>query len=193
MVAKRSTMLPLGTSCPDIELSDGRHRPFSLADVRDAPVLVVAFVCNHCPFVLHIRPELVRFAHGLLDQGGAFVAVNSNSVETHPQDGPEAMATLAEAEGFRFPYLFDRDQSLARSLRAACTPDFFVFDAKRELIYRGRFDASTPGNGVVVTGNELRAAVDAALANEPPVAEQVASIGCNIKWQPGAEPAYSFA
>ena len=189
MVATRSTMLPLGTKMPEATLYDGRRRVWSSAATA-GKVSVVVFMCNHCPFVSHIRPELVRCAHELLDAGGVFVAVNSNSVDTHPQDGPEAMAALAEAEGFRFPYLFDRDQGFAQALKASCTPDFFVFDGDQRLVYRGRFDASTPGNDVPVTGNELREAIQAALAGEQALEEQTPSLGCNIKWAPGREPSY---
>ncbi|HAN30241.1 MAG TPA: thioredoxin family protein [Myxococcales bacterium] len=186
MVATKSTMLALGTAMPEAVLFDGRHHRWSTAEVA-GQVTVIVFMCNHCPFVAHIRRELVRCAHELLDAGGAFVAINSNSVDTHPQDGPGAMAALAESEGFRFPYLFDRDHSFALALSASCTPDFYVFGRDQRLVYRGRFDASTPVNKVPVSGNELRAAIDATLDGRPYDKVQEPSLGCNIKWDPGLD------
>jgi peroxiredoxin len=190
MVETASEMLPLGTVAPDFHLRDVvTERTVSLADLADRPLLLVMFLCNHCPFVVHVRAQLGRVAADYEPQM-ATVAIASNSIDTHPQDGPGPMRELAVAEGWSFPFLFDAAQDVAKAYKAACTPDFFLFDRDRRLVYRGRLDASRPGNDVPVTGNELRAAIDAALAAKPPLSEQRPSIGCNIKWKPGNEPAY---
>lgn len=188
MVKTASTMMPLGTQAPDFSLVSVDGRTVSLSDVADAPALVVMFICNHCPFVKHIASELARFGWEYQARGVAVVAISSNDVAGYPQDSPEQMVHEAEAQGYTFPYLFDETQEVARAYRAACTPDFFVFDGQRRLVYRGQFDASRPGNGLPVTGEDLRRAVEAVLAGEPVEAEQKPSIGCNIKWKPGEEP-----
>jgi len=190
MARTPSTMLPLGTPAPAFELPDYDGRKHALTDFAAAPALLVAFVCNHCPFVQHIRPEFARFAADYLARGLAIVAVNSNDLEAYPQDGPDAMRREAAEFGYRFPYLIDETQDVARAYRAACTPDFFLFDAERRLAYRGQFDDSRPGNGRPVTGADLWAAVDAVLASRPVPGEQFPSLGCNIKWKKGAEPDY---
>ncbi len=187
-----STMLPLHTPLPRLLLPDavtGREVD-AAEEARARKGLLVAFICNHCPFVKHVRKEFVRVAHAALDQGFAVLAVNSNDEEAYPEDGPAAMQQLARDEGWRFPYLFDRTQEVAKSFRAACTPDFFLFDAQLRLAYRGQFDDSRPSNGKPVTGASLRAAIEATGAGVPPAAEQMASVGCNIKWKPGNAPAY---
>ena len=187
MARTPSTMLPLGTKAPDFALPDTvTGNTVRLADLAEAPALLVMFVCNHCPYVIHVREVMVRLAHIAMNRGVAVVAISANDVGTHPQDGPEHMAALAQEEGWRFPYLYDEPQDTARAYHAACTPDFFLFDAKRELVYRGQLDDSRPGNGVPVTGADLAHAVDVCLAGEPPVVAQRASLGCNIKWKPDA-------
>ena len=190
MARTPSTMLPLGTPAPAFTLRDYDGRAHALTDFAAAPALLVAFVCNHCPFVQHIRPEFARFAQEYLARGLAILAVNSNDLEAYPQDGPDAMRREAAEFGYGFPYLIDEAQDVARSYRAACTPDFFLFDAGRRLAYRGQFDDSRPGNGRPVTGADLRAAVDAVLVSRPVPGEQFPSLGCNIKWKKGAEPDY---
>lgn len=190
MALTPSTMLPLGTPLP-VALLQEQLLPvcggsLDAAALADRPVLLL-FLCPHCPFVHHIEPELGRLQR---DYGEriAWIAVNSNSERTHPQDGPSGMAAQAAARGWLFPYLQDREQRLARALQAACTPDPFLFDARHRLAYRGQLDASRPGNGLPVDGRDLRAAIEAVLAGRAPQAQQQPSIGCNIKWHPGQEP-----
>jgi thiol-disulfide isomerase/thioredoxin len=166
-------------------------RAISLSDFEDAPALLVMFICNHCPYVQHVLAELGRLAADYRNRGLAVAAINSNSLETHPQDGPASMKELALAERWPFPFLFDQTQEVAKAYRAACTPDFFLFDAELCLAYRGQLDDSRPGNGIPVTGADLRAAIDAILAGEQIAGEQKPSVGCNIKWKPGNEPDYS--
>ena len=185
-----STMLPLGTKAPSFRLPDTRGEIVALADFAGAPGLLVMFICNHCPYVQHIRTELARFASEYAERGLAIVGINSNDVSNHPEDSPEKMVEEARRFGYRFPYLFDAAQEVAKAHRAACTPDFFLFDRERLLVYRGQFDSSRPGNDVPVTGSDLRAAADAVLAGRPVAGEQKPSIGCNIKWKPGNEPEY---
>jgi peroxiredoxin len=184
MAATESNMLPLGTPAPHFRLPDFNGRIVSLDDFRDAQGLVVAFICNHCPFVRHIRAEFARFAREYQPRGVAVVAINSNDVEAYPQDGPAGMAEEARTAGYSFPYLFDETQQVAKAYQAACTPDLYLFDAARKLVYRGQFDDSRPGRGEP-TGADLRAACDALLAGRPISPEQKPSIGCNIKWKPG--------
>lgn len=191
MAAKESTMLALGTAAPAFSLPDYAGRMHSLADFRDARGLVVAFICNHCPFVKHLRAEFARFARDYQARGLAVVAIVSNDLQTYPQDGPEHMKVEAESLGYCFPYLLDDTQAVAKAYQAACTPDFYLFDGQQKLVYRGQFDASRPNNGKPVTGADLRAACDALLAGKPALAEQWPSIGCNIKWRAGNEPAYA--
>ena len=190
MARTPSTMLALGTSAPDFDLADYDGRRHRLADFAPSPALLVAFICEHCPFVRHVRAEFARFAREYAPRGLAVVAINSNDLEAYPQDGPDAMREEARSLGYVFPYLIDAQQDAARAYRAACTPDFFLFDASRRLVYRGQFDDSRPGNGRPVTGADLRRAVDAVLAGRPVDPEQFPSLGCNIKWKPGGEPDY---
>ena len=190
MAETPSTMLPLGTRAPDFRLPDPRGEIVSRSDFAAAPGLLVMFICNHCPFVKHIRTDLARFAAEYMERGLAVVAISSNDVASYPDDGPAKMAEEAARFGYRFPYLYDETQDVAKAYRAACTPDFFLFDRDRKLVYRGQFDASRPGNGIPVTGADLRAASDAVLTGQPVPAEQRPSIGCNIKWKSGAQPDY---
>jgi peroxiredoxin len=191
MVMTPSTMLPLGTRAPDFSLPDTTTgETVSLSDLKEARVLLVIFLCNHCPFVKHIRSQLAALATEYQKRGVAIVGISSNDVETYPDDSPEAMAREAREVGYTFPYLYDATQEVAKAYRAACTPDFFVFDAERNLVYRGQLDSSRPGNDVPVTGSDLRAALDAALESRPAREEQRPSVGCNIKWKPGNEPDY---
>jgi peroxiredoxin len=191
MALTPSTMLPLGTPAPDFSLTDTvSGRPVSLADFNDRHALLVAFICNHCPYVKHIADGFAAFVREYQDKGLAVVAISANDPGHRKEDGPEFMAEEAKQRGYVFPYLFDDEQRVAKAYRAACTPDFFLFDAERRLVYRGQFDDSRPGNDRPVTGRDMRAAVDAALAGAPVPAEQVPSIGCNIKWKPGNEPDY---
>lgn len=185
MVATPSAMLPLGTPAPDFSLPDPRSgETVGLADVSGQRGLVVAFVCNHCPFVKNIVPAFVAKAREFQGQGVGVVAISSNDVENYPDDAPEKMASLAEREGFPFPYLYDGTQEVARAYQAACTPDFFLFDEGRKLVYRGQFDPSRPDNGVEPDGRDLDRAVRALLRGETvPEEEQTPSMGCNIKWK----------
>lgn len=191
MAATASTMLPLGTPAPDFSLPDTEGNRISLADFKQAPALLVIFMCNHCPFVKHILSDLVALAKEYQEKGVAIVGINSNDVDKFPQDSPEMMAQNAKEAGFTFPYLYDETQEVAKAYKAACTPDFFLFDADRKLVYRGQMDDSRPGNNEPVTGADLRAALDAVLEGGPVPAEQKPSMGCNIKWKPGREPNYS--
>jgi peroxiredoxin len=188
MVAVNSTMLPLGTPAPPFELPDPDGRVWRLEDLAAGKPTVVVFLSNHCPFVHHIAAELGEVSARLMAAGAAVVGVMSNDVENHPDDAPGHMARCATEWGWAFPYLYDEDQAVATAYRAACTPDFFVFDAAGRLAYRGQFDDSRPGNDVEVTGADLEAAVEALLSGSRPADEQRPSIGCNIKWKPGAEP-----
>jgi len=190
MVETASTMLPLGTRAPDFALPDTKGRTVSLGDFAEAPVLLVSFLCNHCPFVKHVRNQLAALVKEYQAKGVAVVGINSNDVENYPADSPENMAKEARAAGYTFPYLYDETQEVAKAYHAACTPDFFVFDRDRRLFYRGQMDDSRPGNNIPLTGKDLRAALDAALAGRPAPAEQKPSLGCNIKWKPGNEPDY---
>jgi peroxiredoxin len=182
-------MLPLGTEAPDFELPDGTGRLWSRAAlVEGAPVTVVAFLSNHCPYVRHIARELGLVAGRFARKGVAVVGVMPNDVEGHPDEAPTEMVRFARSVGWDFPYLYDEAQDAARAYRAACTPDFYLFDGASRLVYRGEFDASRPSNDVPVTGRDLRAAVDAVLAGHRPSDAQRPSIGCSIKWKPGTEP-----
>jgi peroxiredoxin len=183
-------MLPLGTKAPDFRLPDTTGKNISLKDLQGAPALVVVFMCNHCPYVKHIRSGLAQIARDYLPRGVAMVGINSNDVSNYPADSPGKMAEEARAAGYLFPYLYDETQAVAKAYRAACTPDIYLFDKDQRLIYRGQLDDSRPGNGIPVTGNDLRAAVDATLAGKDVSPQQKASIGCNIKWKPGNEPDY---
>jgi peroxiredoxin len=191
MAATASTMLPLGTEAPAFSLPDTKGKLVSAKDLKDAPALLVVFMCNHCPFVKHILDGLVGLIKDYQAKGVAAVGISSNDVADYPDDRPELMAKLAKQKGFTFPYLYDETQDVAKAYHAACTPDFFLFDKQRKLVYRGQMDDSRPGNGTPVTGRDLRAALDATLEGKPVPAQQKPSIGCNIKWKPGAEPAYA--
>ncbi|MEL7186211.1 MAG: thioredoxin family protein [Pseudomonadota bacterium] len=188
MAAVESQMLPLGTEAPRFSLPDPDGNTHSLSD--GAAATLVMFICNHCPFVKHVREELARLGNDYGAKGVAIFAINSNDVATHPGDSPENMKAEAERWGYTFPYLFDEDQSVAKQYKAACTPDFFVFDGDSRLAYRGQLDGSRPSNGIAVDGADVRAALDAVLEGQQPDADQVPSIGCNIKWRPGNEPDY---
>lgn len=190
MVKAASTMLPLGTRAPDFRLPNVDGSEVARADLAAAPASVVMFLCNHCPFVVHIRDAVVQFAKDAMHQGVAVVAINSNDVEAYPDDSPEAMRAEADRYGFTFPYLYDESQSVAKAFRAACTPEFYLFDGQQKLVYRGRFDGSGPRNDLAVTGAELRAAVDAVLSGTTVGDHQSPSVGCNIKWKPGNQPDY---
>ena len=190
MAQTESTMATLGMPAPDFALPDTGGRTVVLGDFADAPGLLVVFMCNHCPFVRHLREELARSVRRYQEKGLAVVGISSNDVEAFPQDGPELMAREVEELGYSFPYLFDEIQSVAKAYTAACTPDFFLFDNERRLVYRGQFDGSRPGNDVPVTGADLGAAVEALLEGSPVSPDQRPSIGCNIKWKAGNEPHY---
>ncbi len=167
MVKTASTMLPLGSRAPQFSLPNVDGKMVSLSDFEDAPALLVVFMCNHCPFVVHIQGELAKFASEYQQQGVAIVGISSNNVAGYPQDGPEQMKTEAKKHGYTFAYLYDESQSVAQEYHAACTPDFFLFDKDRRLVYRGQFDESRPGSGIPVTGSDLRQACDALLAGQP--------------------------
>ncbi len=190
MVKTPSTMLPLGTPAPDFSLPKPNGNTVSLSNFAEAPVLLVAFICNHCPFVKHIAHEFSSLAKEYQAKGVAVVAINANDVENYPDDSTAKMSEEIETRGYTFPYLLDQTQEVAKAYRAACTPDFYVFDTERRLVYRGQMDDARPGNDIPVTGADLRAALDAALAGLNPPNEQRPSIGCNIKWKPGNEPEY---
>jgi len=193
MAATPSAMVPLGTPLPDFSLPDTNGRMVGPADFKDKPALLVMFICNHCPFVKHLREGIASFARDMQPRGLGIIAINSNDAAKYPEDSPENMRREVAAAGYSFPYLFDETQQVAKSFRAACTPDFFLYDRDRKLFYRGQFDDSRPskyvdGRIVPVTGKDLRAAVEAVLAGKPPPQPQTPSLGCNIKWKPGNEP-----
>ena len=191
MVRVPSTMLPLGTPAPDFRLDEpATGRTVARSDFDAAPALLVVFLSNHCPFVKHIADALGTFGREYGAKGLAMVGVNANDVANHPEDSPERMKDEVALRGYTFPYLFDETQEVARAYQAACTPDFFLFDGERKLVYRGQFDASRPGNYEPITGRDLRKACDAVLAGELVSADQTPSIGCNIKWKQGNEPAW---
>jgi peroxiredoxin len=188
MVATASKMLDLGTPAPEFDLPDPAGARHALGDFAGAPALLVAFICNHCPYVKLIKPALARLGRDYAGEGLAMVAISANDAAAYPADAPDKMAEDARAFGYTFPYLHDEDQSVARAYGAVCTPDFFLFDADRRLVYRGQFDDARPSNGMEPTGADLRAAIDAVLSGAPVPADQKPSIGCNIKWKPGNEP-----
>lgn len=186
MARTPSTMIALGSALPDFALEDVVSGALVRREDYTGRPLLVVFTCNHCPFVIYVRPVLVALLNeSIARSGGRFwvVAINANEEEGYPQDGPGPMRELATAEGWAFPYLFDRTQEVARSFGAACTPDFFLYDETHRLAYRGQFDAARPGNGVPVTGADLGAAIAAVLAGQAPASEQRPSLGCNIKWR----------
>jgi peroxiredoxin len=185
-------MLPLGTAAPPFALPDTLSgKTVALKDIAPSPALLVAFICNHCPYVKHILDGLVAFARELGPQGVSIVAISSNDAETHPADGPVEMARIAKLKGFTFPYLYDESQDVAKVYQAVCTPDFFLFDRDRRLAYRGQFDGSRPGGRIPVTGADLRAAAGALLQGRPVPREQTPSVGCSLKWKPGQEPGWA--
>jgi peroxiredoxin len=183
-------MLRLGTRAPDFSLPDTAGRIVSRDDFRDAPALLVVFMCNHCPYVKHVRKAFTGLAREYQEKGVAVVGINANDAEEYWDDNPDRMAEAVEYFGYTFPYLYDETQEVAKAYRAACTPDFFIFDGEQKLVYRGQFDDSRPRSYITATGADLRAALDAVLAGRPVSPEQKPSTGCNIKWKPGNEPDY---
>jgi len=191
MALTPSTMLELGTTAPTFHLPNpASGEMLSLNELADGRALLVMFICNHCPFVVHVRSAYGPLTGDFADQGLKAVAINSNNLETHPQDGPAQMAELVAEMRWDFPFLLDESQSVAKSYQAACTPDYFLFDAQLRLTYRGQLDGARPGNNVPVTGTDLREAIAQTLEGSPVSSPQVPSVGCNIKWKPGNEPAY---
>ena len=189
-MAVTSTMLPLGTKAPEFGLPNTAGNTVSLSNFRDAPAMLVVFMCNHCPYVKHIREALVELVKEYQAKGVAAVGINSNDVETYPDDSPELMAQEVKNFGYTFPYLYDETQEVAKAYRAACTPDFFLFDVQRRLVYRGQMDSSRPGNDRPLSAEDLRDALDAVLSGSEVASEQKPSMGCNIKWKQGNEPEY---
>ena len=191
MVKTLSTMLELGTRAPDFSLPDVvSGRTISLASFGDEKAFLVMFICRHCPFVKHVQEELARLGAAYRSRGVGIVAISSNDAASYPDDAPERLKQMADELGFTFPVCFDETQEVAKAYTAACTPDFFLFDQARTLVYRGQLDGSRPDSGEPVTGRDLRAAIDALLSDRPVDADQRPSIGCNIKWKPGSEPRY---
>ncbi len=190
MAKTPSTMAPLGSPAPPFKLPDPSGRMVSIDDFKDAGGLLVMFICNHCPFVQHIRSGLAQFGKDYKERGLAVVAINSNDAKHYPEDSPAKMAEEIRKTGYTFPYLYDETQEVAKAYRAACTPDFFLYDRSRSLVYRGQFDDSRPENRIPVTGLDMRKAADLVLRGEPVPADQRASVGCNIKWKSGNEPGY---
>lgn len=192
MAVPSTMLLELGTRAPDFALPDvTSDRVVALSDFGDGRALLVMFICRHCPYVRHVRPELARLGHDYDDASIAIVAISANDPNAHPEDAPASLAQEARQAGYRFPYLFDETQEVAKAYTAACTPDFFLFDADRSLVYRGQLDDSRPGNGKPVTGEDLRSAIDAVLEGRPVPRDQRPSVGCSIKWRPGNEPGYA--
>jgi len=188
-MAATSTMTALGSEAPPFALPDvTTGQAVRLEDFADRKALLVMFICRHCPYVAHVREGIARMANDYADADLGIVAISSNDPETYPEDAPESLAEEARSAGYRFPYLFDETQGVAKAYGAACTPDFFLYDAGRRLVYRGQLDASRPGNGIPVTGEDLRAAIDAVLEGRPVSEDQRPSVGCSIKWRPGNEP-----
>ena len=190
MALTPSTMLPLGTAAPDFKLPDTGGKMVSLADFKGQPALLVVFICNHCPYVIHLRAGLAQLARDYLPRNVGMAGISSNDAANYPADSPDKMKEEAKKAGYLFPYLYDETQMVAKSYHAACTPDIFLFDKNQRLVYRGQFDASRPNNGIPVTGNDLRAALDAVLAGKAVSEKQIPSIGCNIKWKAGNAPDY---
>lgn len=190
MARTPSTMRPLGTPAPDFSLPDVHGKIVNLGDFSDSPALLVAFICNHCPYVKHIRTAFTQMAKDFQVVGAAVVAISANDAVAYPADGPTGMLQEAQEAGYTFPYLYDESQKVALAYQAACTPDFFLYNRERKLVYRGQMDDSRPSNGLPNDGRDLRAAMSALLAGLPISEIQKASIGCNIKWKPGNEPTY---
>lgn len=190
-MATQSSMLALDTKAPDFDLIDTVSGDrVALGDFADKKALLVMFICNHCPYVQHVRSHLAQLGRDYQDSDLGIVAISANDAETYPGDSPEAMKEEAASQGYVFPYLYDEDQTVAAAYTAVCTPDFFLFDSDRALVYRGRLDGARPNNDVPVTGADLRAAIEATLADNPVDADQHPSMGCSIKWKDGSEPAY---
>jgi peroxiredoxin len=188
-MAVTSTMLPLGTEAPDFSLADVvSGRTVTLHDFDDRSGLLVMFICRHCPYVTHVRPAIAALAREHVGSGLGILAISANDPDAYPEDAPGGLAAEAVEAGYTFPYLFDETQEVAKEYTAACTPDFFLFDRGRRLVYRGQFDSSRPRNGVPVTGEDLRAAIDAVLDGRQVSGQQRPSVGCSIKWRPGNEP-----
>lgn len=190
MVATKSTMKELGSRAPEFSLPGLDGRLVSMDTVAQSKGFLVMFICNHCPFVVHIAKTLSQVCREFQEQGVAVIAINANDVEKYPADDPEKMKVFARENYLSFPYLFDESQEVAKEFNAACTPDFFLFDAQRNLVYRGQLDGSRPGNDEPNDGQDLKGAVQALLAGNKPLKNQIPSIGCNIKWRPGNEPSY---
>lgn len=191
MVRTLSTMLDLGTQAPDFRLPDTvSGRTISLDTFAGKKALLVMFICRHCPYVQHVKDELARLGRDYGEKNVGIVAISSNDAEAYPDDAPASLKAMAEELGFNFPYCYDETQEVAKAYAAACTPDFYVFDEARRLVYRGQLDDSRPSNGKPVTGRDLRAAIDAVLRGQPVDPDQKPSLGCNIKWKPGNEPVY---
>lgn len=191
MALTASTMLPLGTQAPDFHLPDVvSGKSISLATFADKKALLVMFICQHCPFVKHVKAELAQLGKDYIPNDLAIVGISANDVNKYPADAPEFLKQMATEVGFNFPLCYDETQEIAKAYTAACTPDFFIFDAEGKLVYRGQLDDSRPSNDKPVTGGDLRAAIEAVLAGKPLASEQKPSIGCNIKWKPGNEPNY---
>ncbi len=191
MALTPSTMLPLGTPAADFKLSDViSGKPVTLKDFASKKAFLVMFMCQHCPYIKHIKGELTRLGKDYLSKDIAVVGISSNDADNYPDDSPKELAKFAQTEGFAFPLLYDSTQNIAKSYTAACTPDLFLFNKERKLVYRGQLDDSRPGNGKPVTGRDLRAAIEAVLSDKPVSQEQRPATGCNIKWKPGNEPQY---
>jgi peroxiredoxin len=194
MALTASTMLSLGTQAPDFQLPDVvSGQTISLSTFAQKKALLVMFICRHCPFVKHVKKELAQLGKDYINKGLGIVAISTNDAKNYPDDAPELLKAMAIELDFNFPFCYDESQETAKAYTAACTPDFFLFDAKQQLVYRGQLDESRPSNGKPVTGADLRAAIDAVLADKPVAGEQKPSIGCNIKWKPGNEPTYFTA
>ncbi len=190
MVRTASTMLPLGTQAPSFSLPDTDGNLVSLSDFAGSKALLIVFMCNHCPYVKHVAEQLKTLSDDYMPRGVAVVGISSNDADKYPEDAPAAMAAEKATRGYPFPYLFDGDQSVAQAYAAACTPDFYLFDGDTKLVYRGQLDSSRPKTDIPVTGEDLRAALEAVLAGQAPSGQQTPSIGCNIKWKEGNEPPY---
>ena len=184
-------MMELGHPAPSFALPDTGGVVVSSDQLDATQPLLVMFICNHCPFVIHIREQLAALGDDYKDRGLSIIAINSNDVDNYPDDAPDKMRTERETAGYAFPYLYDATQEVAKAFGAACTPDFFLFDREHHLAYRGQLDASRPNSGVPVTGQDLRAAIDAVLADRAVASEQLPSMGCNIKWKAGNAPTYA--
>jgi peroxiredoxin len=191
MALTPSTMLDLGTVAPEFRLPDTEGKVVALDDFAGAPATLVIFLCNHCPYVKHVRDEMARLGREYQGRGVAVVGISANDAMAYPDDSPARMRVEKAEAGYTFPYLYDETQEVAKAYQAACTPDFFVFDREQKLVYRGQLDGSRPGNAIPITGSDLRAAIDAVLAGKPVSGRQQPSMGCNIKWKPANEPRYA--